>query len=128
MVDVLPGQRVREGRAELVAMGVKQINIDRVRAVGRGAELGTTPSVNELRGRCGRGRAAVLPDGELALCVLSRFMPCGNVKEQPLAAILDGPEWRAAVERIPLSNSACTPDDSSDCDPSNTTARDPAYE
>lgn len=71
MVDVLPGQRVKEGRAELVSMGVKQINTDRARAVGRAAKPGAMPSVNELCGRCGHGRAAVLPDGQLALCVLA---------------------------------------------------------
>ncbi|MEU1669934.1 radical SAM/SPASM domain-containing protein [Streptomyces sparsogenes] len=127
MVEVLPGQRIKEGRAKLAAMGVRQINTDRARAVGRAAESGAAPSVNELCGRCGHGRAAVLPDGQLALCVLSRFMPCANVKEKRLAAILDSPEWREAVARIPVRNSACTPNDSSDCDPSNTTACDPAY-
>ncbi|MFD5780862.1 radical SAM protein [Streptomyces sp. NPDC126933] len=128
IVDVIDGQHVAEARAELTAMGVTRINTDRVRAVGRAALPDQTPSVDELCGRCGRGRAAVLPNGDLALCVLSRFMPCANVLETPLADILGSPEWTAAVESIPSRTHAmCTPDDSSDCDPASTEACDPAY-
>ncbi|WP_308315524.1 radical SAM/SPASM domain-containing protein [Streptomyces sp. ISL-100] len=127
IVHINEGQRVTEARAELLSLGVTQINTDRVRAVGRAATE-ETPDVAELCGRCGHGRAAVLPDGSLALCVLSRFMPCGNVKDKRLADILGSPEWWAAVERIPARpHMGCTPDDSSDCDPANTTACDPAY-
>lgn len=130
IVDVLPGQRVTEARAELVTMGVQHIKTDRVRAVGRAAEIaGTTPCVSELCGRCGDRRAAVLPNGDLTLCVLSRFMPVLNVKERRLAGIVGGPEWQAAVALIPKRATAkCTPDDSNDCDPSNTEACDPAYD
>ncbi|MDT3397097.1 radical SAM protein [Streptomyces sp. B1866] len=128
IVHVLECQRTAQARADLRSLGVTQINTDRVRAVGRAA--GTTPpDASELCGRCGRGRAAVLPDGSLALCVLSRFMPCGNVKDKPLAALLGGPAWRAALERVPARGAAaCPPDDSDDCDPADTEACDPAYD
>ncbi|MGP3999002.1 radical SAM protein [Streptomyces sp. 8N706] len=130
IVEIKDGQRVKEARAELAALGVTSVQTDGVRGVGRAAKATTiTPDVSELCGRCGDRRAAVLPDGSLSLCVLSRFMPCGNVKEKRLADILGSPEWWEAIERIPPRRAmACPPDDSGDCDPANTQACDPAYE
>lgn len=129
IVGVLPGQHVAEAREELVSMGVTLIRTDRARAVGRAALPGQAPTVDELCGNCGRGRAAVLPNGDLSGCVLSRFLPTGNVRERRLADILGSPEWAETIASIPSrSQFACTPDDSGDCDPANTEACDPAYE
>lgn len=127
IVDVLPGQHVTEARAELESMGVKHINTDRVRAVGRAQLPGAAPTLDEMCGRCTRGRAAILPNGELAGCVLSRDFPAGNVRETRLAELLRGPKWAELAARIPAQRAACTPDDSGDCDPANTEACDPAY-
>ncbi|MFJ9207132.1 radical SAM protein [Streptomyces sp. NPDC102264] len=128
IVDILPGQRVTEARAELESMGVKHINTDRVRAVGRAALPGQSPTLDELCGRCTRGRAAILPNGDLAGCVLSRDFPAGNVRETGLRQLLGGPDWTALSASIPHPvRAACTPDDSSDCDPASTEACDPAY-
>ncbi len=128
IVDILPGQHVAEARAELESMGVKHINTDRVRSVGRAALPGQSPTLDEMCGRCTRGRAAILPNGDLAGCVLSRDFPAGNVRERQLADLLGDSAWSALSAKIPLPARAdCTPADSSDCDPANTTACDPAY-
>ncbi|MEU7597549.1 radical SAM protein [Streptomyces sp. NPDC039022] len=128
MVDVLPGQRVAEGRAELEAMGVRRIKTDRVRAVGRTMPPGQAPSLSELCGHCTHGRAAVLPNGDLAGCVLARDFPVGNVRERPLTELLRSTEWDRLVERIPIPRrkgavcgvcGVCQPNDSEGCDPSN---------
>jgi len=78
MVDVLPGQRIDAGRAELESMGVRLINSDRARAVGRAALPGVAPSLDDLCGWRTRNRAAVLPNGDLSGCVLSRNFAVGN--------------------------------------------------
>lgn len=127
IVDILPGQHVTEARAELESMGVKHINTDRVRAVGRAKLPGAAPTLDEMCGRCTRGRAAVLPNGDLAGCVLSRDFPAGNVRETRLLDLLTGPKWAELAASIPTPRAACTPDDSGDCDPANTEACDPAY-
>ncbi|MBT2505550.1 radical SAM protein [Streptomyces sp. ISL-98] len=128
IVDVLDGQHVAEARAELEALGVTRINVDRVRAVGRASLPGQAPSLGELCGKCTRGRAAVLPNGDLAGCVLARNFPAGNVRGRRLADLLGGSNWAALSASIPPSGVAdCTPADSSDCDPAKTTACDPAY-
>ncbi|SDM62825.1 Iron-sulfur cluster-binding domain-containing protein [Streptomyces sp. cf386] len=127
IVDILPGQRVAEARTELESMGVKHINTDRVRAVGRAALPGATPTLDEMCGRCTRGRAAILPNGDLAGCVLSRDFPAGNVQETRLAELFGGQAWAELSARIPAPRAGCTPDDSNDCDPANTEACDPAY-
>ncbi|MFI5687381.1 radical SAM protein [Streptomyces sp. NPDC051636] len=128
IVDILPGQRVTEARAELESMGVKHINTDRVRAVGRAALPGTKPTLDEMCGRCTRGRAAILPNGDLAGCVLSRDFPAGHVRETRLAELFRGKAWVNLSASIPPPRvNACPPDDSGDCDPANTEACDPAY-
>ncbi|MFF4735884.1 radical SAM protein [Streptomyces sp. NPDC001262] len=132
IVEVHPRQRIEQARQELAELGVVHIRVDRQRAIGRAAG-GATPDPSELCGRCGTGRVAVLPDGSVAPCVMSRFMACGNVKEQPLAEVLVGPQWRAAIARIPArAGNPCDPDcnpasDGSDCSPAEQTACDPAY-
>ncbi|MFF9648107.1 radical SAM protein [Streptomyces sp. NPDC014622] len=128
IVDVLPGQRVAEARAELRSMGVSRITVDRARAVGRSLLPGQAPTLEEMCGRCTRGRAAVLPNGDLAGCVLSRDFPVGNVLERRLADLLGGETWADLAARIPLpARNACPPDDSGDCDPASTIACGPKY-
>ncbi|WP_055529290.1 radical SAM protein [Streptomyces graminilatus] len=101
IVDVLPGQRVAEAHAELESMGVRRVNTDRVRAVGRAALPGQSPTLEEMCGRCTRGRAAILPNGDLAGCVLSRDFPAGNVREARLAELLRGRRWVELSARVP---------------------------
>ncbi|PZT75156.1 MULTISPECIES: radical SAM protein [unclassified Streptomyces] len=128
IVEVLPGQHVAGAREELLSMGVTRISMDRARAVGRALPPGQSPTLDEMCGRCTRGRAAVLPNGNLVGCVLARDFPAGNVRESRLAELLGGKTWAELAARIPLpARSACPPDDSSDCNPANTTACGPKY-
>ncbi|MFD8993273.1 radical SAM protein [Streptomyces abikoensis] len=133
VVEVLPGQRITQARDDLVGLGVTKVRIDRSRAIGRAATAGK-PDASELCGRCGRGQLAVLPDGSVAPCVMSRFMPGGSVKNGTLAEILSSPAWRDTVERVPVrSQDPCDPEclpglDGSDCSPAEQEACDPAYE
>ncbi|MFF4508927.1 radical SAM protein [Streptomyces sp. NPDC001401] len=129
IVRVLDGQRVEQAEAELRTLGVTRIQVDGERKVGRAAERASViPSVDQLCGHCFHHRVAISPDGEVYGCILSRFLPTGNVKEQPLEAILSGPRWADARGAVPIAvGGGCTPDDSDDCDPANTTACDPAY-
>ena len=107
ITTVLPGQRVKEARAELVALGVEKVTVDGVRRVGRG---GGTCDVNELCGLCGLSRVAILPDGVVTPCVLGRWLKTGNIRVTPLAEILAGPAWQRAVQRVPRKpRPACLP-------------------
>jgi MoaA/NifB/PqqE/SkfB family radical SAM enzyme len=67
--------------------------------------------VAELCGRCGRGVAAISPDGDVWPCVFSRWIPVGNVLTSPLAEILAGQAMADAVASIPNGRQAeCEPD------------------
>ncbi|MFC9591560.1 radical SAM protein [Streptomyces sp. NPDC056944] len=128
IIDILPGQRVAEARAELESMGVKDITTDRVRTVGRATLPGTKLTLDEMCGRCTRGRAAVLPNGDLAGCVLSRDFPAGNVRAKRLVELLGGQEWADLAAKIPPRVTACNPNsDGSDCSPAESEACSPAY-
>ncbi|MCC3653921.1 radical SAM protein [Streptomyces sp. S07_1.15] len=131
IIDTFNGQRVEQAHGELEALGVQRIHTDRQRGIGRAATT-TAPAVGELCGKCGIGRAAIGPHGDVWPCVLSRFLPpAGNVRATPLGTILGGADMADLVARIPKSRTAteCNPNsDGSDCSPAETPACDPAYE
>lgn len=107
VIDAGTGQ-AEGAEADLRALGVTRVGVDRVRAFGRG---GGSNDPGELCGRCGRGVAAIGPDGDVWPCVFSRWMPVGNVLTEPLAAILAGPVMVDRVASIPASRGrACDPD------------------
>jgi len=93
-------QRVAEAQQELEAIGVERINVDHVRPFGRGAQ-DEIPDTSGLCGRCGRGRAAVGPDGQVSPCVFSAgVIDVANVRDAPLGSILNGTAMTAAQTHI----------------------------
>ncbi|WP_327105215.1 radical SAM/SPASM domain-containing protein [Nonomuraea glycinis] len=133
IVEVVDGQRVERAREELHALGVRTVGVDWVRGVGRGATA--PPQVSQLCGRCGQGKAAVGPNGDVWPCVIARWMRAGNVQRTPLAEIIAGNRWRTLVSTVPAPRhrKVCNPDckpsqsDGSDCAPAETEACDPSY-
>ncbi|MFG2695782.1 radical SAM protein [Kitasatospora sp. NPDC048407] len=125
-------QFVEQARQELLALGVHHITVDDARGIGR-AGNGQAPTMDALCGNCARGRVAILPDGTVAPCVIGRWLGKENVKDAGgLRRILSGPAWAQIAAGIPPKRStvtgACTPNDSNDCDPSNTPACAPKYD
>ncbi|MER6196057.1 radical SAM protein [Streptomyces sp. NPDC001586] len=123
-VAVLAGDQVRaeRARAELAALGVRDVHVGKVRAVGNAA--GTAlPTTSELCGRCGDQRATVLPGGDVAVCEIGRFLTAGSVLNASLASVLSGPRWAEVSASIPRRTdlTACHPD----CQPSNSDSCDP---
>jgi MoaA/NifB/PqqE/SkfB family radical SAM enzyme len=100
IIGVDDGQRIEQARAELEALGVRRITVDYLRQVGRGAPA-REPGTSELCGNCGRGVAAISPDGDVWPCVFARSIRAGNVHTTPLAEILTGPAMSSAVAKIP---------------------------
>ncbi|MFC9914403.1 hypothetical protein ACFVJQ_32860, partial [Streptomyces sp. NPDC127197] len=149
IIHLRDGQRGEQARAEMEALGVDQVRVDRVRAVGNAARTTLFPSTSELCGRCADGRAALLPDGTVTPCVRGRFLPAGCVKTAGLKAVFAGQQWAPVVASIPRRGgcvpdsctpgedscrpspgvvTACNPDkDGSDCSPAETPACGPAY-
>jgi sulfatase maturation enzyme AslB (radical SAM superfamily) len=122
VVRVLEGQRVEQAIAGLRRLGVERIRTDRVRAIGRGAGARDAHDLTELCGHCTRGRAAILPNGDVAGCVMSgAMMTAGNVTTTPLAEIITSQEWALIAAAVPSpaedGHGGCTPDEDS-CQPS----------
>ncbi|MER6913999.1 radical SAM protein [Streptomyces sp. NPDC000594] len=111
IVDLGGGQRVAQARAEMEALGVHDVHVDRVRAVGHAA-AGRLPTTSALCGRCGHGKAAILPDGTIAPCELARFLPGGSVKNATLASVLASDRWARVTTSIPYraEGEPCGPD------------------
>lgn len=119
IVEAVAGQDIEGAKAELRALGVTSMRVNRARGVGRAAG-GREPDISELCGRCGHDRAAIGMDGQLTPCVLGRFLVAGNVKDTAVGEILDGDRWREIVASVPPVDACvtCTPADSNDCNPS----------
>ncbi|MFI6278123.1 radical SAM protein [Streptomyces sp. NPDC050988] len=133
-VAVLDGgdhERAERARAEMQALGVHEVHVSKVRAVGNAA--GTAlPSTASLCGRCGGTKAAVLPDGSVSVCEMGRFLTAGNVKDASLASVLASDRWAEVTASIPRRAGAapcppdCAPNDDSSCGPDNSGPCGPA--
>lgn len=122
---ILPGQYAKEGEELLRGQGVTKIGTDRVREFGRG----TIPDPTQACGRCGHGRAAVLPDGSVTPCPMTRWMQAGSVHDAELGTILEQVTEMAGTLPEPRRDvNACNPDsDGGDCSPAETDACGPSY-
>jgi MoaA/NifB/PqqE/SkfB family radical SAM enzyme len=89
VIDIHGGQRITQARAELAALGVRDIQVDRMRQVGRAAR-GREPEVSQLCGQCANDVAAVSSNGDVWPCVMARWMPLGNVRHTSLSSVLRG--------------------------------------
>ncbi|GHD37403.1 hypothetical protein GCM10007147_45410 [Nocardiopsis kunsanensis] len=115
-IVAVDGHDVEATREDLEHLGVTRIGVDRVRPYGRGAN-GQEPDCAGLCGACGVGRAAVAPDGTVSPCVFSTWMQTGNVHEQPLAAILAGPDMQQARHEIRAGQDPDNPPNPIPCGP-----------
>lgn len=68
---------------------------------------GTSPDPSQACGNCGHRRAAILPDGTVAPCPLTRWMHGGNVLDAPLADTVGTVTEMAAAQP---GNRDCMPD------------------
>jgi MoaA/NifB/PqqE/SkfB family radical SAM enzyme len=106
LVDgILPGQHAEDGAELLRAHGVTDIGSDHLREFGRG----TNPDPSQTCGNCGHHRAAVLPDGAVTPCPLTRWMKAGNVTSESLAGILGSVMQMAAT--LPARERKCAPEE-----------------
>jgi MoaA/NifB/PqqE/SkfB family radical SAM enzyme len=102
---ILPGQHAQDGEELLRARGVTDIGGDHLREFGRG----TVPAPDQACGNCGHHRAAVLPDGSVTPCPLTRWMKAGNVRATGLADTLGTVTEMAAT--LPARGPKCFPDE-----------------
>lgn len=110
VIDMGGQQRADAARDELVHLGVPKVGYDRLREIGRGVR-GVGESAAQLCGQCGDGVAAVMPDGSVRPCTMSRWMATGNVRKQGLAdtlAAMPGAREALIVQGMPPQGN-CTP-------------------
>jgi MoaA/NifB/PqqE/SkfB family radical SAM enzyme len=87
LLNVDDDQRAEQARRELEALGVQEIGIDRLRQVGRGIR-NQQPNISQLCRSCGGDFIAVLADGTVSPCTISRWITIGNVQKNTLFSIL----------------------------------------
>lgn len=105
IAGIIPGQRAAQGAAMLAGLGVAEIATDQVRGFGRG----TVADPSQACGHCGRGVAAVLPDGSVTPCPMTRWRVAGNIRDAGLAALLGASLATAAAGLGPAASGACSP-------------------
>lgn len=115
IIDLGDGQRVKAAQAELAELGATNISVDRMRLLGRPAR--TACDASELCGNCGDGIAAILPDGSVTPCPLSRWMSAGNLATKPLAELAASVRALAAADIQPAHPHACKPPCEPQCTP-----------
>jgi Radical SAM superfamily len=103
---IVPGQNFEEGKAMLRERGVTNIGGDHLREFGRGK----TPDPSQACGNCGNHRLAVLPDGSVTPCPLTRWMTAGNALETPLADLAGAVTEMARVTLPNWRGRSCGPD------------------
>jgi MoaA/NifB/PqqE/SkfB family radical SAM enzyme len=101
IVEVTEDQDTERAAAYLRGLGVTDIRIRPQQNLGRAARDGDAQDPAQLCGRCGENRAAIMADGQLTPCVVSRWLDCGNVKTTPLAAIFASPAWQRTLATVP---------------------------
>jgi MoaA/NifB/PqqE/SkfB family radical SAM enzyme len=104
-------QRTHAAQADLAALGVTSVGVDRLRGIGRGANA--SPGRDQLCGRCGHGAVAVSPTGEVWPCVFARWISLGNVLDTDLRAILS----TAAIVAPAIAGPSCWPQGGGSCAP-----------
>jgi MoaA/NifB/PqqE/SkfB family radical SAM enzyme len=115
IVEVTEGQDTERAASYLRGLGVTDIRIRPQQELGRAARDGNAQDTAQLCGRCGENRAAIMADGRLTPCVVSRWLDCGNVKTTPLAGIFASPAWQRGLATVPDD---CPPaSDGNDCPP-----------
>lgn len=102
---IIGGQRAAAGQQQLLQAGVPDVGVDVIRDFGRG----TKPDPSQACGHCGHGRAAVLPDGSVTPCPLTRWMTAGNVRQEPLADTLGAVAGQAATLPARPQGASCEP-------------------
>jgi MoaA/NifB/PqqE/SkfB family radical SAM enzyme len=115
ITGIIPGQQAAAAAADLRSLGVTDISYDRERKFGRG----TIPDPAQACGHCGHAVAAVLPDGTVTPCPMTRWLHAGSIYRTPLGTILGEP-MTAATATLPAAgttscNPTCVPD--SYCNP-----------
>ncbi|MFE2755846.1 radical SAM/SPASM domain-containing protein [Actinosynnema sp. NPDC059335] len=108
IIEVHGRQRTRQARAELGRLGVSDINVDRVRRIGR-AGAGDRPVAAELCGRCGHDRLAIGPDGEVRPCALARSASVGDIRDGSLRDMHAAARSIAAESGWSRRNAPCQP-------------------
>jgi MoaA/NifB/PqqE/SkfB family radical SAM enzyme len=126
IIRIREDQDIAKTRAFLMDLGVeeKRIGIDRIRGVGRGANLIQEDQISALCGKCANHRCVITATGEVYPCVFSRSLIIGNVLQQDIASIVTGEPMKSTVSMLATAFAVrpgrCTPDDEEcgpDCNP-----------
>lgn len=86
-------------RDALSDLGVSRSRVAPVQAVGRAA-AGGSPTLSDLCGQCSGHLLSVDPGGMVYPCIMGRWLPVGNVHDEPLAKIVAGRRLQEVRDEI----------------------------
>jgi len=129
IVDVgLNTHTIDDTKALLKNIGVFNISVDKTRGIGRGNDsINTQSQIDELCGKCWKGKLCVTSSGEIYPCVFSRFWSVGNARDG-LNKILESErllefrlQQKEKTQEHYLSINNCNPQCGPDCSPAECT-------
>lgn len=126
IIEVSPGQDIDATQEYLANIGASDVRVDRARGVGRLSQCSDGDRESELCGNCTNGVAAIDPNGNVFPCIMSRWLPSGNVLESTLSDILKNglAASRSHLdEKFTSRTTACAPQCSPTCSPINCSPR-----
>ena len=86
--------------AFLRAKGVEDVNVDRVRDFGRASTEASSPSLENLCGKCADSTLCVAPDGAVSPCIMSKAWSVGSILHTPLAEVVQSSRLRDLRQQI----------------------------
>jgi MoaA/NifB/PqqE/SkfB family radical SAM enzyme len=89
----------------LKSLGVDTIRANRQISVGRAAkDVPLQGKSVGLCGRCGDGRIAIAPDGQIYPCIMSRGNSLGSIRSNSISEIMQGKTLQIFRKRFPASS------------------------
>ena len=101
IVEVDSQQNAEDAAAYLRDLGVRHVQVDRLRRIGRAVQFGVENNpVDELCGHCADARVAIDSLGWAYPCVFARWLPIGNVLESTLCSLVTSQRLTATRAKL----------------------------
>ena len=84
----------------LQGMGIKHINVDEERKIGRLGTNSVEDEMKQLCGRCGSDRVSISSNGDVFPCIFSRLSKIGNILDTSVKDVISSTHRNDFIEKL----------------------------